>query len=35
MINVELSSNIQMAKHVYVLENVFKEEIIQLEEETK
>lgn len=32
-IKVQLSSNIQQAKHVYVLENVFKEEIISLEEE--
>ena len=31
-IKVMLSSNIQQAKHVYVLENIFKEEIISLEE---
>ena len=32
-IKIKLSANIQQAKHAYVLENVFEEEILELEEE--
>ncbi len=34
-IQIALSANLQQTKHVYVMENIFKEEIIELEEATK